>query len=996
MADFRIRVIIDPSGARRGGREVNRELRRIDNSAERTGRLLRRIFAFVGIAEAIRRLTRLSDTFTEMNNRVNIAGETIGDTTGVLEQLVVIANRTRTPVSQLVGLFQRGAIAAAELNTTHKELLQFVEAVGKGFAIQGGSAARNAFALLQLSQALGSSIVRGEEFNSILEGAFPIALAAARGIDRFGGSVARLRLAVVEGKVTSEEFFRGILNQADELDRVFQTTVPTIGQSFTILQNNLIEAVGAFNEATGTAQTLSMAIIGLSQNLDRLLTIIQAIAIAIISRYVTAAVLAGLATFKTSRDVVRLQIHLAGMGGTAAVAAAGMLALARTGAVLGGAMRFLGGPLGVVLLAAFAIFEFTRANREASRELETLPADIDAYRDSIISLTEAQVANRRLTLTDAIIEAQNELGALRQELERVELQIGLPESGLTFRLDRDQLQRDRIQILADIDTAQAEIERRLEQIRVGNERIQGLRRTDVPPPDTEPDDTSAIDKLRTAFERLQNRIDPVAAAQRDYASSSNLLTAATEAGIISLETRNRLLQSLAESYRDQIDPLQAVIASLDQEIQLAMLDEDERRIQIHLLETEQDLRKAGIRLSAEERGALEERIRTLDRLENVEEEITEGIFNRNALVAREIELLNRQAVISRQVGDERAASVARLNVEERIRQALREANRDLTEEQINNLARLSTVEAAAIDRAAELNYELNLQTEILDRIDGPARVFEERVKSLTALYNQGRITTAEFDRALRDLEITFLSTERGFVDGFERGLIQLQADFSDLATQSQDVLTRSFAGIEDRLVEFVSTGKAEFHSLVDSILSDLARIVIRQSILQPLAANLTAALADVFSPAAAAAPQGAGGNVTAGLIPRNASGGFIRGPGSARSDSILARLSNGEFVVNAGSTRKFLPLLSAINSAPGFQTGGAVGRAGAGRSFVTVNVIDQSASGNNIDVEQQSTPAGETINVLIRDATDSNIRSGRHDAALKGRFSGLTTPLVSR
>ena len=63
----------------------------------------------------------------------------------------------------------------------------------------------------------------------------------------------------------------------------------------------------------------------------------------------------------------------------------------------------------------------------------------------------------------------------------------------------------------------------------------------------------------------------------------------------------------------------------------------------------------------------------------------------------------------------------------------------------------------------------------------------------------------------------------------------------------------------------------------------------------------------------------------------NAQGGRISGPGSGTSDSILARLSNGEYVVNAASTAKYLPLLEAINS-PGFAAGGlaASGKAAEG------------------------------------------------------------------
>ena len=67
------------------------------------------------------------------------------------------------------------------------------------------------------------------------------------------------------------------------------------------------------------------------------------------------------------------------------------------------------------------------------------------------------------------------------------------------------------------------------------------------------------------------------------------------------------------------------------------------------------------------------------------------------------------------------------------------------------------------------------------------------------------------------------------------------------------------------------------------------------------------------------------GLLAAGTIPL-ADGGFVSGPGSSRSDSIPARLSNGEFVVNAGSTAKHRALLESMNSGSlrGFADGGLV------------------------------------------------------------------------
>ena len=249
MPQYRIEVVIDPTRAQRGSRQVERSLDRINDRAERMRRLVTRAFALVGVGAAIHQIAQLSDSFIDLQNRARIASDSIGgDLAGTLDDLVSVAVRTRAPVLALAGVFQRGSIAAKELNATQEELIRLTEIAGKAVAIQGGGLQTARGALTQLSQTLGQSIVRGEEFNSILEGAFPIALAAARGIERVGGSVGKLRTEIIEGRITSEEFFRGILAGGEEIDRQFELTTPTIGQAFTVLRTGLIRSAEALNE----------------------------------------------------------------------------------------------------------------------------------------------------------------------------------------------------------------------------------------------------------------------------------------------------------------------------------------------------------------------------------------------------------------------------------------------------------------------------------------------------------------------------------------------------------------------------------------------------------------------------------------------------------------------------------------------------------------------------------------------------------------------------
>jgi len=262
------------------------------------GSTLRRVFAGIGIALVIRQVVRLSDEFQILQNRLRTIIPDQDELNDTFTDLVRIANLTRTGIGSVVQLYQRGSLAADELGASQAELLLFTERVGKALAVQGSSAASSSGALLQLSQALGSGIVRAEEFNSILEGAFPIAQAAARGIERTGGSVSKLRGLIIKGEVTSKEFFKGFLEGSVETAAQFERTSTTIGQSFTVLGNNATVLVGKFNDSTGASSTLASGITLLGNNLELVAIVVGSLGTILVTKYVVGAVAARFATEK--------------------------------------------------------------------------------------------------------------------------------------------------------------------------------------------------------------------------------------------------------------------------------------------------------------------------------------------------------------------------------------------------------------------------------------------------------------------------------------------------------------------------------------------------------------------------------------------------------------------------------------------------------------------------------------------------------------------------
>lgn len=223
--------------------------------------------ALAGAAAAVATLgaaMRTADRYASLNNGLMGIGHTAAEASGALERLTDIAISTRSPLEATTQLYQRLSIAGRDLGASQEQVFQFTENVGLALAASGTSASEASGALLQLSQAMAGGVVRAEEFNSILDGAFPIAQAAANAIDGAAGSVGRLRQMVVDGEISSREFFDAVLSQSEALEEAFANTNITISQAMTNLQTSLMVAIGGMDQALGISTSLAEALNGVA------------------------------------------------------------------------------------------------------------------------------------------------------------------------------------------------------------------------------------------------------------------------------------------------------------------------------------------------------------------------------------------------------------------------------------------------------------------------------------------------------------------------------------------------------------------------------------------------------------------------------------------------------------------------------------------------------------------------------------------------------------
>jgi len=276
MANFDVQVIIDPTKARQGGRQVRSELQSVETSADRLRRTVQRAFAFIGVGVAIRQLVQLTDTFTSLQNRLKTVVSGQAALARQTDELFQIAQRTRSSFEGTVELYARMGLAAKELGRTQEELTSFTESLNQAIILSGASGVEAQAGLIQLSQGLASGALRGDELRSVLEQLPAVADIIAR---QLGVTRGQLRELGAEGKISADIVFDAFKNARVELAERFAKTVPTASQAFQVFRNSLIKVVGGFDQALGPSRSLSRIIIVLAQNMEILVRSVAALAL---------------------------------------------------------------------------------------------------------------------------------------------------------------------------------------------------------------------------------------------------------------------------------------------------------------------------------------------------------------------------------------------------------------------------------------------------------------------------------------------------------------------------------------------------------------------------------------------------------------------------------------------------------------------------------------------------------------------------------------------
>lgn len=218
------------------------EINGIENARNNMDGLTDSIMGFVGAyvsLQSLGKLVNLSDSFTQTTARLNMINDGAQTTEELFDKIAASADRSRASISATADTVAKLSLNAGDAFASNDETILFAENLNKLFAVAGTEQASIASASLQLTQALGSGVLRGEEFNAVFEAAPNIMQTVA---DYMDVPIGKLRSMAQEGQITAEVVKNALLSATDDINEQFESMPMTWAQVWTGITNELYYA----------------------------------------------------------------------------------------------------------------------------------------------------------------------------------------------------------------------------------------------------------------------------------------------------------------------------------------------------------------------------------------------------------------------------------------------------------------------------------------------------------------------------------------------------------------------------------------------------------------------------------------------------------------------------------------------------------------------------------------------------------------------------------
>lgn len=976
---------------------TTKQLNNIERSMNSLNRVSANLFK-AGIAGfGVNQLKGFADGYTEIQNKLRLVESASISSSKGLNNVFDIALKTNQSINATSGVYQRFAQNAETLKISQAQIASLTETVSKAVAVSGASAGAADAALTQFGQALGSGILRGDEFNSVMEQTPALAKAIATGL---GVTTGELRNMAKEGKLTMDVLVPALERAKESVDDQFNTRILTISAAFENLNTSTIKWIGELDKSTGASEAFAKAINEIANHL----TVVASLAAG-------AGVIWSVGKIRTwIAASIQASAAMSAQAAATRNLTAAQQALTATGKGLGGALGFVGGPLGLLTLglsAGVGVFlDYQQKTEAARQELLSFADSLDVTTGKLANTSAAVLDGMKAKLEQSITAQKDEIKRLEEEYEKLNriVEQGKQIAQSSGRVEDSAYLDALAKATQDLAIKKAELAKANEKLTKSEDDLKTII-GQVPVAEFH-------DKLRSLLPTLDMskvNIDNIGFSLDDL----NRIFPSAESGAASITSAVERMGAMAILVASQFNALGLSVQNALSDKATKLIERNNRQIAINK-ETDPTKKR---RLQAE------------DNALNSGFEKDSADFS--AVVDSNFALLGSQAEVKaakksggskvdyvKQFTDqlsemERRLSEIRANAQDisvfgqisqyqelnKITQDIAANGEKYAHFGADGLAKLKDM-AAQIDAAqqsvaiAQFTYDngeklraMEFELELL----GKTRQEQELLQYNHQLDLEAarlKIGMSQENIAKLDEEIAKLKERRAVIQttseqrrldpvaGLQDGVIQLESMVNDVAGNISNITQSAFNGMSDSLTNFIMTGKADFSSLAKSILKDLTSMIVKMALFN--------AMKSAFGGTSFGKFLGFSGGGYVGY----ATGGYTGDGGKYQPAGVVHR---GEYVITKEATSRLgIGFLNHLNYGRGYANGGAVGsipstgyKPMVGGS-ISVKVINNGEPVNaNVEQRQRN---GETeitvelIRQIARNETNgiisNNMRSG--------------------
>ena len=506
--------------------KVNRDIRSVTDNAKSTERSVQSLLGVMGKLKVLMtaglgiqglgQFIQMSDKMKILAAQVKFVTNSFEEYKAVQSQLFSISQRTRADLEATTTIYAHSARALKDYGYSQERILTFTETLNKAMAVGGVGAQEQASALFQLSQALGSGRLQGDEFRTIAETA-PIILDVVA--QYMGKTRSEVKQLASEGKITSQLLFEAITGATEKISADFEKMPLTFGQAMTQLKNQTLKFVDDVGNRSGIFDGMAASVSFLAKNIDYLSVVIGSVLLAQLGK----ASVAGIKSVLTKRQEalaalevaqatsvqasaelrlaqiqmqsLRAQLSLAQSEQTRMALRGQMAAqtsqltvlmnaereateraalakqkLSLAGRASSGVLSLLGGPIGLVTtaltLGAGAFYTWKQNAEQAKQENLDYAKSLDVTSDALQKLTTNQLEAMSAKLMRSMAEQKNQIQSLIEEKSRMERALSIQTKSMdewNLWQNQDALKRYN-QLLEDLKIKKGEIDSANQQL----------------------------------------------------------------------------------------------------------------------------------------------------------------------------------------------------------------------------------------------------------------------------------------------------------------------------------------------------------------------------------------------------------------------------------------------------------------------------------------------------------------------------------------------------